>query len=111
MHLCRRGLAGSNRRGMGKDFRGARARWNWLDRDGLPCACAFVVRTDEAREDLDLEQALRELARAALPRYKQPRRYIFVSQLPYTATGKIQRFKLRERLKESSLPSSRLLKN
>src|SRR6266542_1288669 len=82
-----------------------------FDSDGLPCACAFVVRTDEAREDLDLEQALRELARAALPRYKQPRRYIFVSQLPYTATGKIQRFKLRERLKESSLPSSRLLKN
>ena len=76
-----------------------------FDSDGLPCACAFVVRTDEAREDLDLEQALRELARAALPRYKQPRRYIFVSQLPYTATGKIQRFKLRERLKESSLPS------
>ncbi len=76
-----------------------------FDSDGLPCACAFVVRTDEAREDLDLELELRELARASLPRYKQPRRYIFVSQLPYTATGKIQRFKLRERLKESSLPS------
>ena len=74
-----------------------------FDGAGLPCACAFVVRTDEARDDLDLEQTLRELARAALPRHKQPRRYVFVDELPYTATGKIQRFKLRERLREKTL--------
>ena len=74
-----------------------------FDEAGLPCACAFVVRTDEARDDLDLEQTLRELARAALPRHKQPRRYVFVDELPYTATGKIQRFKLRERLREKTL--------
>jgi len=74
-----------------------------FDSDWLPCACAFVVRTDAAGDDLELEAALRELARADLPRHKQPRRYIFVSELPYTATGKTQRFKLRERLKESSV--------
>jgi acyl-coenzyme A synthetase/AMP-(fatty) acid ligase len=74
-----------------------------FDGAGLPCACAFVVRTDEARDDLDLEQTLRELARAALPRHKQPRRYVFVDELPYTATGKIRRFKLRERLREKTL--------
>lgn len=74
-----------------------------FDSDWLPCACAFVVRTDAAGDDLELEAALRELARADLPRHKQPRRYIFVSELPYTATGKTQRFKLRERLKDSSV--------
>jgi benzoate-CoA ligase family protein len=77
-----------------------------FDEAGLPCACAFVVRTDEARDDLDLGQTLRELARAALPRHKQPRRYVFVDELPYTATGKIQRFKLRERLKAVQNPTS-----
>jgi acyl-coenzyme A synthetase/AMP-(fatty) acid ligase len=74
-----------------------------FDGAGLQCACAFVVRTDEARDDPGLEQALRETARAALPRHKQPRRYVFVEELPYTATGKIQRFKLRERLREKTL--------
>jgi len=35
-----------------------------------------------------------------LPRFKQPRRYVFVSELPYTATGKVQRFKLRQSLRK-----------
>ena len=77
-----------------------------FDDDRLPCACAFVVTTGELAHHSDLEQKLRELTRALLPRHKQPRRYIFVSELPYTATGKIQRFKLRERLRESSVSSS-----
>jgi acyl-coenzyme A synthetase/AMP-(fatty) acid ligase len=78
-----------------------------FDEVGLPSACAFVVRTDEGDDNPDLEQSLRELARSSLPRYKQPRRYIFVSELPYTATGKIQRFKLRKRLKHASLSIGR----
>jgi benzoate-CoA ligase len=69
-----------------------------FDDDGLPCACAFVVRSTTPG-GIGLERSLRELARASLPRFKRPRRYVFVDQLPYTATGKIQRFKLRERLK------------
>ncbi|MEP6820089.1 MAG: benzoate-CoA ligase family protein [bacterium] len=70
-----------------------------FDDDRLPCACAFVVRSEAALDGDGLELQLRELARAALPRFKQPRRYVFIDELPYTATGKIQRFKLRESLK------------
>jgi benzoate-CoA ligase family protein len=77
-----------------------------FDGDGLPCACAFVVRAEAAADDTAVEQSLRELGRAALPRYKQPRRYVFVDELPYTATGKIQRFKLKEKLKTVQGPTS-----
>ncbi|MEA2978824.1 MAG: 3-hydroxybenzoate/4-hydroxybenzoate---CoA ligase [Alphaproteobacteria bacterium] len=38
----------------------------------------------------------------ALPRYKQPRRFEVVADLPRTATGKIQRHKLRELLRRDS---------
>ena len=68
-----------------------------FDDDRLPCACAFVVRS-ESVDSGELELGLRELARSALPRFKQPRRYVFVDELPYTATGKVQRFKLRQQL-------------
>ena len=67
-----------------------------FDEHKLSCVCAFVVTgggTDA------VEQLLREFCENALPRFKQPRRYLFVSELPYTATGKVQRFKLREQLR------------
>jgi len=70
-----------------------------FDDDRLPCACAFVVRSATSADSGELELGLRELARSALPRFKQPRRYIFVDELPYTATGKVQRFKLRQQLR------------
>ena len=70
-----------------------------LDKDKLSCVCAFVVRANETDDEEVVEQALRALCESALPRFKQPRRYIFVSELPYTATGKVQRFKLREQLR------------
>ncbi len=72
-----------------------------FDADLLPCTCAFVVKQELESDPVELEKALRELAAAALPRFKQPRKYVFVDELPYTATGKIQRFKLRERLRKS----------
>jgi len=74
------------------------------DDDGLSCVCAFVVLTDGS-EPLQSESSLRELCATALPRFKQPRRYLFVPELPYTATGKVQRFKLREQLKNSPGPN------
>ena len=77
-----------------------------FDADGLPCACAFVVRSAASVDGGELERGLRELARTALPRFKQPRRYVFVDELPYTATGKVQRFKLRERLRNKREVSS-----
>ena len=70
-----------------------------FDAAGLPCPCAFVVAQELESDPAVLEQALRETAAAALPRFKQPRRYVFVPELPYTATGKIQRFKLRQSLR------------
>jgi benzoate-CoA ligase family protein len=70
-----------------------------FDEDQLPCACAFVVRSEVESESDQLEHELRKLAAESLPRFKQPRKYVFVSELPYTATGKIQRFKLRQQLR------------
>ena len=72
-----------------------------FDEVRLPCACAFVVPAPGLAGEASLEAELRELARSVLPRFKQPRRYEFVADLPYTATGKIQRFKLREQLRQN----------
>jgi len=72
-----------------------------FDADQLPCACAFVVRQDVESDPAQLEHELRKLAAESLPRFKQPRRYVFVTELPYTATGKIQRFKLRQELRSA----------
>jgi benzoate-CoA ligase len=69
------------------------------DEHGLSCVCAFVVSEGAAQID---EESLRALCATGLPRFKQPRRYLFVSELPYTATGKLQRFKLREQLRKTS---------
>ncbi|MGI8837521.1 MAG: benzoate-CoA ligase family protein [Pyrinomonadaceae bacterium] len=84
--------AGVNRVAVVQDF----------DGNGLPCPCAFVIKANNNDDNADLEQQLNKLAREHLPRFKQPRRYVFVDELPYTATGKIQRFKLREGLRVSS---------
>jgi benzoate-CoA ligase family protein len=67
-----------------------------FDGNGLPCACAFVIKTNSEDDNAELEGQLSNLAREKLPRFKQPRKYVFVDELPYTATGKIQRFKLRK---------------
>jgi benzoate-CoA ligase family protein len=69
-----------------------------FDRDGLSCVCAFVM-LGAGRDASTAEGELRRLCESTLPRFKQPRRYLFVSELPYTATGKVQRFKLREQLR------------
>lgn len=71
-----------------------------FDSDRLPCACAFVVKQELESNSDRLEHELRKLAAQTLPRFKQPRRYVFVEHLPYTATGKIQRFKLRQQLRD-----------
>ena len=73
-----------------------------FDSDQLPCACAFVVKQEVESDSGQLEQELRKLLSQSLPRFKQPRRYVFVTELPYTATGKIQRFKLRRQLRANT---------
>jgi acyl-coenzyme A synthetase/AMP-(fatty) acid ligase len=73
-----------------------------FDEAGLPCPCAFVIPADVESDRSELEEELRQLAKDSLLRFKRPRRYLFVDELPYTATGKIQRFKLRQQLRDES---------
>ncbi|MBT4522252.1 MAG: benzoate-CoA ligase family protein [Halieaceae bacterium] len=56
---------------------------------------AYIVLTDDAAPGSDVEQQLREHCKTGLAPYKYPRWIYFVNELPKTATGKIQRFKLR----------------
>src|SRR5713226_4455271 len=72
-----------------------------FDAHGLSCVCAFIVLANDDSDEKTAEEELRALCEAELPRFKQPRRYLFVLELPYTATGKVQRFKLREQLRSS----------
>ena len=71
-----------------------------FDTDGLPCAFAFVVCNRVESDVETVEKNLRGLADESLPRFKRPRHYRFVEELPYTATGKVQRFKLRNELRD-----------
>ena len=63
------------------------------DADGLVKTKAFVVRKAGATVD---EAELKAFVKERLAPYKYPRSIEFVDDLPKTATGKIQRFKLRE---------------
>ena len=64
------------------------------DAEGLTKTKAFVVLKPGA-EASDAE--LKTFVKDKLAPYKYPRQIEFVTELPKTATGKIQRFKLRER--------------
>ncbi len=66
------------------------------DESGLTRAKAFVVTKSGTRADNELAQALHEHASGRLAPFKCPRWIAFIDELPKTATGKIQRFKLRE---------------
>jgi benzoate-CoA ligase len=65
------------------------------DKDGLTKPVAWVVLRAGYVGSPDLASVLLEFVIARLPSYKRPRKIEFVSELPKTATGKIQRFKLR----------------
>jgi benzoate-CoA ligase len=64
-----------------------------VDADGLTKTKAFVVLIDGQTAD---EATLKAFVKDKLAPYKYPRQITFVTELPKTATGKIQRFKLRE---------------
>lgn len=66
------------------------------DRDTLTKPIAFVVVRDGVRRSPALGVELQQFVRARLAEYKRPRWVEFVDELPKTATGKIQRFRLRE---------------
>ena len=65
------------------------------DQDGLLKPKALVVAKPGVREDEELVRVLEAHARELLAPFKCPRWYTFIEDLPKTATGKIQRFKLR----------------
>ena len=64
-----------------------------IDADGLTKTKAFVVlKAGEQVTDSELKLFVKD----KLAPYKYPRQIVFIDDLPKTATGKIQRFKLRE---------------
>jgi benzoate-CoA ligase family protein len=75
------------------------------DRDGLVKPMAFVVLKADAVTTADLGRELQQFVRERLAEYKRPRWVEFLPELPKTATGKIQRFRLRE-LANTSKPAA-----
>jgi benzoate-CoA ligase len=67
----------------------------WLDDDDLTKPKAFVVLKSVEAGRPEMVRALQEHVKAALAPFKYPRWIEFRDELPKTATGKIQRFKLR----------------
>jgi benzoate-CoA ligase len=67
------------------------------DADGLTRPKAFVVLKDPSRAGAGLSDELKRFVKERLAPYKYPRVIEFLAELPKTATGKIQRVRLRER--------------
>jgi benzoate-CoA ligase len=65
------------------------------DKEGLTKTMAFVVLKNGHEPGSRMEAALKEFVKGRLAPHKYPREITFVTDLPKTATGKIQRFKLR----------------
>jgi acyl-coenzyme A synthetase/AMP-(fatty) acid ligase len=63
---------------------------------GCTKAKAFVTTYDPGQASPELADDLREHCAAKLHRYQVPQLIEFVDSLPKTATGKIERYKLRE---------------
>lgn len=59
------------------------------------CACVILKEGEEASED-----ELKEYVRSHMARHKVPRYIWFMDSFPMTASGKIQKYKLRERAVE-----------
>jgi acyl-coenzyme A synthetase/AMP-(fatty) acid ligase len=66
------------------------------DRDELDKPAAYVVLAEGYAGSTELATELQNFVRSSIAEYKRPRWIEFVEALPKTATGKTQRFKLRE---------------
>ena len=62
---------------------------------------AVIVKKDETITEADLETYCKESDELA--DYKRPRHYLFVDELPRNASGKLQKFVLRESLKGAKI--------
>ena len=67
------------------------------DGNGATIPAAYVLLRQGSAAGDALAAEILAAAAEALPRFKRPQRVHFMEQLPRTATGKVQRFKLRER--------------
>jgi acyl-coenzyme A synthetase/AMP-(fatty) acid ligase len=72
------------------------------DAHGGTIPAAYVLLRPGHSPGEALENAIKEEAAKTLPRYKRPQRIHFMSELPRTPTGKVQRFKLRQMAARSS---------
>ena len=68
---------------------------SWREPSGVLKPKAFVVLKNGGAGSEELIGELQAFVRARIAHYKCPRAIEFVTELPKTATGKIQRFKLR----------------
>jgi benzoate-CoA ligase family protein len=66
------------------------------DAHGGTIPAAYVLLRPGHSAGEALENAIKDEAAKTLPRYKRPQRIHFMSELPRTPTGKVQRFKLRQ---------------
>jgi benzoate-CoA ligase len=69
-----------------------------IDSNGLSSAVAYVVLKSKQPGGADVEEKLHTHLSSRLPPYKRPAEFRFADALPRTATGKLQRFKLRDEL-------------
>lgn len=65
------------------------------DADGLTKTAAYVVLSSGQTATPELTEDLKAFVKGLLTPHKYPREIVYVADLPKTATGKIQRFKLR----------------
>jgi acyl-coenzyme A synthetase/AMP-(fatty) acid ligase len=65
------------------------------DEYGLIKPKAFVTLHDGFRSSPELAKELQQFVKSKIAPYNYPRWVEFVAELPRTATGKVQRFKLR----------------
>ena len=66
------------------------------DEAGLTRSKAFVILNEGNSASQNLVEELQEFVKSRIAPYKYPRMIEFVEELPKTATGKIQRFRLRD---------------
>jgi benzoate-CoA ligase len=72
------------------------------DQDGLVKPQAYVVLQAGQTPSDALAEELKAHVRGTLAPHKYPRWIVFVPELPKTATGKIQRYRLREQLERAN---------
>ena len=71
------------------------------DADDLEKPMAYVVLAAGQQPSAELARELQDFVRSKIAEYKRPRWIEFVEALPKTATGKTQRFKLRQAASEA----------